>query len=165
MFTIDPKITEKDLKKKRLFKVFLSMNNHQVATPETSLEEARSYVFFAREGRNRAIGIYRASFTPYRQETFLRAFREPIFRRCAAGCRGRGPRLCRGHGCDAGRGRFCEPVRYGTGQLDRGPEYLQSRKNIRRPRRWNSPHQTAPTVPVATVAAPVSARAPYYPCT
>jgi len=53
MFTIDPKITERDLKKKNLFKVFLSMNNHQVATPETSLEEARSYVFFAREGRNR----------------------------------------------------------------------------------------------------------------
>jgi len=53
MFTIDPKITEKDLKKKNLFKVFLSMNIHQVATPETSLEEARSYVFFAREGRNR----------------------------------------------------------------------------------------------------------------
>ncbi len=53
MFTIDPKITEKDLKKKILFKVFLSMNIHQVATPETSLEEARSYVFFAREGRNR----------------------------------------------------------------------------------------------------------------
>jgi hypothetical protein len=53
MFTIDPKITATDLKKKNLFKVFLSMNNHQVATPETSLEEARSYVFFAREGRNR----------------------------------------------------------------------------------------------------------------
>jgi len=53
MFMIDPKITERDLKKKNLFKVFLSMNNHQVATPETSLEEARSYVFFAREGRNR----------------------------------------------------------------------------------------------------------------
>jgi hypothetical protein len=53
MFTIDPKITEKDLKKKNLFKAFHSMNNHQVATPETSLEEARSYVFFAREGKNR----------------------------------------------------------------------------------------------------------------
>jgi hypothetical protein len=53
MFTIDPKINEKDLKKKNLFKVLLSMNNHQVATPETSLEEARSYVFFTREGRNR----------------------------------------------------------------------------------------------------------------
>ena len=53
MFTIDPKITARDLKKKILFKVFLSMNIHQVATPETSLEEARSYVFFAREGRNR----------------------------------------------------------------------------------------------------------------
>lgn len=55
MFTIDPKITARDLKKKNLFKVLLSMNNHQVATPETSLEEARSYVFFAREGRNRLL--------------------------------------------------------------------------------------------------------------
>jgi hypothetical protein len=53
MFTIDPKLTEKDLKGKNIFKVLLSMNNHQVATPETSLEEARSYVFFIREGRNR----------------------------------------------------------------------------------------------------------------
>ncbi len=53
MFTIDPKITEKDLKGKNMFKVLLSMNNHQVATPEMSLEEARSYVFFFREGRDR----------------------------------------------------------------------------------------------------------------
>jgi hypothetical protein len=53
MFTIDTKITEKDLKRKNLFKVFHSMNNHQVATPETSLEDARSYVFFAREEKNR----------------------------------------------------------------------------------------------------------------
>jgi hypothetical protein len=53
MFTIDPKLNEKDLKGGNLFKVLLSMNNHQVATPETSLEEARSYVFFFREGRNR----------------------------------------------------------------------------------------------------------------
>ena len=53
MFTIDPKTTEKDLKKKNIYKVLLSMNSHQVATPETSLEEARSYVFIFREGRNR----------------------------------------------------------------------------------------------------------------
>jgi hypothetical protein len=53
MFTIDPKITENDLKGKNIFKVLLSMNSHQVATPETSLEEARSYVFIFREGRNR----------------------------------------------------------------------------------------------------------------
>jgi hypothetical protein len=57
MFTIDPKITEKDLRGKDIFKVLLSMNTHQVATPETSLEDARSYVFFIREGRNR-ISVY-----------------------------------------------------------------------------------------------------------
>jgi hypothetical protein len=57
MFTIEPNITEKDLRGKHIFKVLLSMNVHQVATPETSLEDARSYVFFIREGRNR-ISVY-----------------------------------------------------------------------------------------------------------
>jgi len=61
MFTIDPKTTAKDLKGKSIYKVLLSMNIHQVATPETSLEEARSYVFIFREGRRRLsafIGIH-----------------------------------------------------------------------------------------------------------
>jgi len=61
MFTLDPKITEKDLRGNSIFKVLHSMNSHQVATPETSLEDARSYVFFIREGRNRTsvyIGIH-----------------------------------------------------------------------------------------------------------
>ncbi len=53
MFMIDPKIDEKDLKEKNLFKALVSMNSHQVATPETSLEDARSYVFFFREEKNR----------------------------------------------------------------------------------------------------------------
>jgi len=57
MFTIDPNITEKDLRGRHIFKVLLSMNVHQVATPETSLEDARSYVFFIREVRNR-ISVY-----------------------------------------------------------------------------------------------------------
>jgi hypothetical protein len=57
MFTIDPKTTEKDLRGRKIFKVLLSMNTHQVATPETSLEDARSYVFFISEGRNR-ISVY-----------------------------------------------------------------------------------------------------------
>ena len=52
MFKIDPKISEQDLKKKNIFKVLISMNSHQVATPETSLEDARSYVFFFREGKH-----------------------------------------------------------------------------------------------------------------
>jgi len=57
MFTIDQKTTEIELREKRLFKVLLSMNNHQVATPDTSLEEARSYVFFFREGKNK-LSVY-----------------------------------------------------------------------------------------------------------
>jgi hypothetical protein len=81
MFTIDPKATEKDLKGKNIFKVLLSMNSHQVATPETSLEDARSYVFFFHEGKHRLsayIGlhllvtdrklIYRYSANPFSED-------------------------------------------------------------------------------------------------
>jgi hypothetical protein len=81
MFTIDPKATEKDLKGKNIFKVLLSMNSHQVATPETSLEDARSYVFFFHEGKHRFsayIGlhllltdrklIYRYSANPFMED-------------------------------------------------------------------------------------------------
>jgi hypothetical protein len=85
MFTIDPKITEKDLKGKSIFKVLISMNNHQVATPEMSLEEARSYVFFIREGRNRLSAyialhllltdrklVYAHSANPFLEEELLK---------------------------------------------------------------------------------------------
>jgi len=53
MFTIDHNISNLELKEKNLAKVIFSMNNHQVATPEMSLEEARSYVFIFREGKKR----------------------------------------------------------------------------------------------------------------
>lgn len=57
MFTIDPEKTVEELREKKIFKVFSSMNNHQVATPETSLEEARSYVLFFREG-GKKLSVY-----------------------------------------------------------------------------------------------------------
>lgn len=57
MFTIDQKITDLKIRDKNLLKVFFSMNNHQVAAPDMSLQEARSYVFFLREGRDR-ISVY-----------------------------------------------------------------------------------------------------------
>jgi len=50
MFTIDATITDLKIADRNLIRVLFSMNNHQVANPETSLEEARSYVFFFREG-------------------------------------------------------------------------------------------------------------------
>ena len=50
MFTIDTKITDLKIKERNLSKVFFSMNIHQVATPEMSAEDAKSYVFFFREG-------------------------------------------------------------------------------------------------------------------
>jgi hypothetical protein len=57
MFTIDQEKTVEELREKKLFKVFSSMNNHQVATPDTSLEEARSYVLIFREGKNK-LSVY-----------------------------------------------------------------------------------------------------------
>lgn len=50
MFTVDPNITDLKVREKNLFQVFFSMNVHQVANPDMGLEEARSYVFFFREG-------------------------------------------------------------------------------------------------------------------
>jgi hypothetical protein len=57
MFTIDPNITDAQLKEKDLYKAFFSLNTHEVATPDMSLEEARSYVFFFREGKGR-LSVY-----------------------------------------------------------------------------------------------------------
>lgn len=51
MFTVDCNITDLKIREKSLVKVFFSMNVHQVAAPDMSLEEARSYVFFFNEGR------------------------------------------------------------------------------------------------------------------
>lgn len=53
MFTIDQNITDLNIKERNIVKVFLSMNIHQVATPEMVPEGARSYVFFFREGKKR----------------------------------------------------------------------------------------------------------------
>jgi hypothetical protein len=49
MFTIDANITDLKVKEKDMVKAFFSMNNHQVATPEMMLEDARSYILFLRE--------------------------------------------------------------------------------------------------------------------
>jgi hypothetical protein len=60
MFTIDTTITDLKVKERNLFKVLFSMNIHQVATPELSAEDAKSYVFFFREGGRflSYIGLY-----------------------------------------------------------------------------------------------------------
>jgi hypothetical protein len=57
MFTIDENITEAQLKGKDLFKAITSLNTHEVATPDMSLEEARSFVFFFREGNRMSVYI------------------------------------------------------------------------------------------------------------
>ena len=61
MFTLDQDITVPKLREKNLVKVFFSMNNHQVATPEMMLEEASSYVMFCGEDDGKVsayIGLY-----------------------------------------------------------------------------------------------------------
>lgn len=50
MFSVDPNITDLRIRERNLFKVLFSMNIHQVATPDLSVEDARSYVFFLRDG-------------------------------------------------------------------------------------------------------------------
>jgi len=61
MFNVDQNITDLQVKERNLFKVLFSMNIHGVATPEGSVEDARSYLFFCREGSGKImsyIGLY-----------------------------------------------------------------------------------------------------------
>jgi hypothetical protein len=53
MFIVDQNIEDLKIRERNLFKVFFSMNNHQVATPEMMLEEARSYIMFFREAKDK----------------------------------------------------------------------------------------------------------------
>ncbi len=52
MFNADPNITDLNVREKNLSKILFSMNIHQVATPELSVEDARCYVLFFGEGSN-----------------------------------------------------------------------------------------------------------------
>lgn len=52
MFNADPNITDLNVREKNLNKVLFSMNIHQVATPELSVEDARCYILFFGEGSN-----------------------------------------------------------------------------------------------------------------
>ncbi len=52
MFDADPNITDLNVREKNLNKVLFSMNIHQVATPELSVEDARCYILFCGEGSN-----------------------------------------------------------------------------------------------------------------
>jgi hypothetical protein len=61
MFTIDPNITDLNIREKNMVKVFFSINNHQVATPEMMLEEAQSYIMFFHESDGKSssyIGLH-----------------------------------------------------------------------------------------------------------
>jgi hypothetical protein len=50
MFTADPGITELNILERGVFKVLFSMDIHQVATPDTSVEDARCFILLFREG-------------------------------------------------------------------------------------------------------------------
>ncbi len=57
MFTIDPNITELNVKEKDIAKLFFSMNSPQIATPELSTEDARCYVLVFRGGNTYQVYI------------------------------------------------------------------------------------------------------------
>lgn len=50
MFQPDPAITNLNVRERNIAKVLFSMNIPQVATPELSVEDAKCYIFFFREG-------------------------------------------------------------------------------------------------------------------
>lgn len=60
MFTADPKVTDLDIRQKKVAKLLFSMNIHQVATPELTAEDARCYIIFLGEGSSLSahIGLY-----------------------------------------------------------------------------------------------------------
>ncbi len=74
MFTIDTNITDLKIEERNLYKVLFSVNIHQVATPELSAEDAKSYVFFFREG---------GKYVSYIGLHFLRADRKIYYRHSA----------------------------------------------------------------------------------
>jgi hypothetical protein len=53
MFTLDPIITDLNVKERNIHKIFFSMNIHKVATPEMMLEDARSYALIFRESKGK----------------------------------------------------------------------------------------------------------------
>ncbi len=52
MFNADPNINDLNVREKNLNKVLFSMNIHQVATPDLTVEDARCYILFFGEGSN-----------------------------------------------------------------------------------------------------------------
>ncbi len=86
MFTIDANITDLKVKEKDMVKAFFSMNNHQVATPEMMLEDARSYILFLREAGGMLssyIGLHllltgRNLFYAHSSNPFPEAERDPV---------------------------------------------------------------------------------------
>ncbi len=88
MFNADPNITDLNVREKNLNKVLFSMNIHQVATPELSVEDARCYILFCGEGSTMSAYIalyltrtdgriyYSYSSNPFPQEGMAQAEEE-----------------------------------------------------------------------------------------
>lgn len=77
MFTADPNVTDLHIREKSLYKVMFSIDIHQVATPELSVEDARCYVIFFQDGNDYSayLGLYflntgRAIYYPYTANPF-----------------------------------------------------------------------------------------------
>ena len=98
---------------------------------------AKLRIFYPR-GEKQSFGLYRASFTPYRQETFLRAFREPIFSRALQDVEEEARDFAEDMGAMLDEVDFAN-LSDRNRTAGSGARASSSRKNSRRPRRWNSP--------------------------
>jgi hypothetical protein len=78
MFTVDADITDLKIRDRNLIRVLFSMNTHQVATPDTSLEDARTYVFFFNEGKGQISAYIGLHFLQTGRNLFYRHSHNPF---------------------------------------------------------------------------------------
>lgn len=72
MFTSDPTITDLNVQERNIVKVLFSMNIPQVATPELSVEDAKCYIFFFRDGNR--LSAFIALYLPRTDRRFYYSY-------------------------------------------------------------------------------------------
>ncbi len=68
MFTADSNITDLNIKERSIHKMLFSMNIHEIATPELTVEDARCYILFFKEMN--ALAAYIALYFPRSDRRF-----------------------------------------------------------------------------------------------
>lgn len=72
MFNADPSITDLNIRERNIAKVLFSMNIPQVATPELSVEDAKCYIFFFRNGNR--LSAFIALYLPRTDRRFYYSY-------------------------------------------------------------------------------------------